>query len=212
LIIRGFTDFSVFVFLPFVVGGVDRLLNQVIGPGPDRFDAVTEVIDLGCPWYLVLLGFDLELCRVLVSKLVRLIIRCFTDFPVFVILPFVFGDVDRLLNQVIGPGPDRFDAVTGMINLGCPWCLVLLGFDLELCRVLVSRLIRLIIWYSTVLFFVFLPFVFGGVGRWLNLVIGLDFDRFNAVMGVIDLGCPRYLVLLGFDLELCRVLVSKLVL
>jgi hypothetical protein len=43
-----------------VVGGVDRLLNQVIGPGPDRFDAVTEVIDLGCPWYLVLLGFDVE--------------------------------------------------------------------------------------------------------------------------------------------------------
>jgi hypothetical protein len=53
-----------------VFGDVDRLLNQVIGPDPDRFNAVTEVIDLGCPWYLVLLGFDLELCRVLVSKLV----------------------------------------------------------------------------------------------------------------------------------------------
>jgi hypothetical protein len=69
----------------------------------------------------------------------------------------------------------------------------------------------LIIWCSTDLVFVFLPFVFGGVGRWLNLVIGLDFDRFNAVMGVIDLGCPRYLVLLGFDLELCRVMVNRLI-
>jgi hypothetical protein len=71
LIIRCFTDFSVFVVLPFVFGDVDRLLNQVIGPDPDRFDAVSEVIDLGCPWYLVLLGFDLELCRVMVNWLVK---------------------------------------------------------------------------------------------------------------------------------------------
>jgi hypothetical protein len=119
-----------------VFGDVDRLLNQVIGPDPDRFDAVTGMINLGCPWCLVLLGFDLELCRVLVSKLVRLIIRCFTDFPVFVVLPFVFGDVDRLLNQVIGPGLDRFDAVIEVINLGYPWYLVLLGFELELCRLM----------------------------------------------------------------------------
>jgi hypothetical protein len=179
----------------------------VFEPDPDRFDAVTEGIDLGCPWYLVLLGFDLELCRVLVSKLVRLIIRCFTDFPVFVILPFVFGDVDRLLNQVIGPDPDRFDAVTEMINLGCPWCLVLLGFDLELCRVLVSKLVRLIIrCFTDFPVFVVLPFVFGDVDRLLNQVIGPGPDRSDAVIEVINLGYPWYLVLLGFELELCRVM------
>jgi hypothetical protein len=120
LIIRYFTDFLVFVFLPFVFGDVDRWLNLVIGLDLDRFDAVAEVIGLGCPWFLVLLGFDLELCTVLVSKLVRLIIRYFTDFLVFVFLPFVFGDVDRWLNPVIGLGLDRFDAVSEVIDLWCP--------------------------------------------------------------------------------------------
>ena len=115
-----FPVFSVFLILPFVFGDVDRLLNQVIGLDLDRFDAVAEVIGLGCPWCWMLLGFDLELCRVLVSELVRLIIRCFTDFSVFVFLPFVFGDVDRVLNQVSEPGPDRFDVVKEVFDLGCP--------------------------------------------------------------------------------------------
>jgi hypothetical protein len=48
------------------------------------------------------------------------------------ILPFVFGDVDRLLNPVIGLDLDRLGAVTGMIDLGYRWRVVLLGLDLEL--------------------------------------------------------------------------------
>jgi hypothetical protein len=115
-----FPVFSVFLSLPFVFGDVDRWRNPVIGLDLDRFDAVSEVIGLGCPRFLVLLGFDLELCKVLVSKLVRLIIRYFTDFLVSVFLPFVFGDVDRWLNPVIGLGLDRFDAVSEVIDLWCP--------------------------------------------------------------------------------------------
>jgi hypothetical protein len=76
----------------------------------------------------------------LVSKLFRLIIWCFTEFLVFVFLPFVSGDVDQWLNLMIGLDLNRVNAVAGVIDLGFPWCLVLLGLDLELCRVLVSRL------------------------------------------------------------------------
>jgi hypothetical protein len=68
----------------------------------------------------------------LVSQLIWLVIRYFTDFLVFVVLPFVYGDVDRWLNQMIGPVPDRFDTVTDEIGLVFPWYSVLLGFDLEM--------------------------------------------------------------------------------
>jgi hypothetical protein len=46
---RYFSVFSVFAFLPFLIGDVDRVLNQLPEPDPDRFNVVKEVIDLGCP-------------------------------------------------------------------------------------------------------------------------------------------------------------------
>jgi hypothetical protein len=52
----------------------------------------------------------------------------------------VYGDVDRLLNQMIGLVLDRFDIVAD--EIGLEFASVLLGFDLELCKIVMNWLVK----------------------------------------------------------------------